>query len=169
MGNTFIEDELLKRSSDGILTPMRDNDEIKSPGLEDLIAGVTPTLSGWTTDSTDAADITDGDISTFCTTGNKITDGAYQYAYFEWDLGAFYNVLVGGVGNATATAGEPRIYLFFWNGSAWLNATNTLHTTAYVRHWSNYSGMCSKIRLGVTSSAAATIAPNIREFYVWRL
>jgi hypothetical protein len=39
-------------------------------GLEDLIADKTPTLIGWTVNPTDAADITDGDISTICDPGS---------------------------------------------------------------------------------------------------
>lgn len=138
-------------------------------GLEDLIAGVTPTLIDWTSDPTDAADITDGDISTFCTTGNKVSSGGYQYAYFEWDLGAFYNVLCGGGGHATVSAGVPAIYLYFWNGASWLISNGHVCASSTIKEFTVYSANCSKVRLGITSTVAATITPNIRNFHLWRL
>ena len=138
-------------------------------GLEDLIAGVTPTYSGWTVDPTDGANITDGDITTFCNTGNKVTGGGWQYAYFEWDLGAFYNILCTGVGNSTATAGSPYTYLTFWNGVDWdITSTNEIGRD-WLRTYIPHSIVTSKIRLGITSTEAATITPNVRDFYVWRL
>lgn len=138
-------------------------------GLEDLIAGVTPTLVDWTADPTDAADITDGDISTFCTTGNKITVGAWQFGYFEWDLGAFYNVLLSGVGGMTTDAGSPVTNASIWDGTAWIDPSGNLSGLAAVKNYINYTGFGSKVRMGITSSAAATITPNIREFHAWRL
>lgn len=135
----------------------------------DLISGVTPTLSGWTVDPTDHADITDGDISTFCTTGNKVTGAGWQYAYFEWDLGAFYNVLCGGVGASTATAGSKEIYVLLWDGAAWVTCKYNVATGTTVKSFATFTGRCSKVRLGITGDAAATITPNIREFNVWRM
>ena len=134
----------------------------------DLIAGKTPALSGWTVDPTDGADITDGNISTFCTTGNKVIGAAWQYAYFEWDLGAFYNVLISGVGQVNATAGTPELFLHFWDGAAWISSYYSMTKDA-MRAFTLSSAQCSKVRLGITADAAATITPNIREFNVWRL
>ena len=136
--------------------------------VNDLIAGVTPTLADWTVDPTDAAHITDGVISTFCTTGNKIAGGGWQYAYFEWDLGEFYDVLVGGVGVAAASAGTAQIVLKFWDGSAWV-AGAAVAVGATMRPIAVHQVNCSKVRLSIASDAAATITPNIRGFHVWRL
>ena len=138
-------------------------------GLVDLIAGKTPTLADWTNDPSDGGDITDGDITTFCTTGNKVAGAGWQYAYFEWDLGAFYTVLCTGVGNISVSAGGPNIYTKFWDGSAWITSTRPLQEFGSNRVFLPFGCECSKIRLGVTSDAAATITPNIREFHAWRL
>ncbi len=139
------------------------------PGLIDLIAGETPTFTDWTNDPTDAADITDGDISTFCTTGNKVAGGSWQYAYFEWDLGAFYSVVVGGVGAGSATVGTPKLYVEFWNGASWIRSHQLLTDGSAVRVSGVRAALCSKVRFGIASDAAATITPNIREFNIWRL
>jgi hypothetical protein len=168
MGTTFIEDELLKRSSSGILTPMRAGDVIQSPGLEDLIAGKTPTLVDWTVNPTDAADITDGDISTFCDTGS-VDAAAWQSAYFEWDLGAFYHVLCSGVGSATATAGTSHTFIDFWDGAAWKRSAVSTSNGAAAVAFVAIGALCSKVRIALTASAIATVAPNIRDFHAWRL
>ena len=138
-------------------------------GLVDLIAGVTPTFYGWTVDPTDASDITDGDISTFCTTGNKVTDGAWQYAYFEWDLGTFYNVACTLTGCAAATAGVARGFIWFCNGSDWVKNVDAIIYDEGVKTSCMVSSRASKIRLGISASVAATVTPNIREFHAWRL
>ena len=137
-------------------------------GLENLIAGVTPAYSGWTVDPTDGANITDGNIATICTTGNKVCGGAWQYAYFEWDLGDFYNVFISGVGGSTTTAGNLYTYIRFWDGGAWRSPTE--RTAGGLLNIYEVSGcLCSKVRIGIGASAAATITPNIREFHVWRI
>ena len=138
-------------------------------GLEDLIAGVTPTYSGWTVNPTDGANITDGDITTFCTTGNKVAGGGWQYGIFEWDLGAFYNIIVSGVGEICVTAGTACGYIFIWDGAAWITCASTTILGANLRNFSPYIGKGSKIRLCIGSGLAATITPNIREFHAWRL
>jgi len=138
-------------------------------GLVDLIAGKLPTFSGWDTNPTDAADITDGDITTFCTTGNKICTGGWQFAYLEWDLGALYNVSCSGVLAIIVSASTGRCFLNFWNGSAWLDTREDWMNGSTVKHCVCVGGLCSKVRLGIMSDAAATISPNIREFHVWRL
>lgn len=142
--------------------------DISETGLKDLIAYTTPTLSGWTVDPTDTADITDGDISTFCTTGNKVAGGGYQYGYMEWDLGAFYHILVAGLMRASVTAGTVALYVFFWNGSAWIQGCRMSSSSTFY-HIAPCEGLCSKVRLGFASTAAATISPNVRECNVWRI
>ena len=137
-------------------------------GLVDLIAGKTPTFGGWTTNPTDASNITDGDVSTFCTTGNKICGGGYQYGVFEWDLGSMHNVFCTGVGTSTTTAGTPYAFVYFWDGSGWINSKESVGHSS-MRAYTLYGSTCSKIRLGITSTTAATITPNIREFHAWRL
>ena len=138
--------------------------------LEDLIAGKTPTYAGWDNDPTDGADITDGDISTFCTTGDKVAGAGWAYAYFEWDLGALYDVICTGVGYAAVTAGDSFMFMYIWDGSAWIQSSSPLVSyTSSVCAMMNSGGRGSKIRMGLASSAAATITPNIREFHVWRL
>ncbi len=136
----------------------------------DLISGVTPTYSGWTVDPTDGADITDGNISTICTTGNKVAGSGWQSAIFEWDLGATYNVFVTAVGGIGVTAGNPRSNLWLYDGSSWIAATGDVFAwSGDLKVGTVYGGVCSKVRLGITSDAAATITPNIRECHVWRL
>lgn len=146
-----------------------DNDMMiqRGRGLVDLIAGITPTLVGWTVNPTDGADITDGDISTFCTTGNKVTGGGYQYAYFEWDLGAFYNVMCTGFGGCTST-GSGYVFYKLWDGAAWQSSSGRV-SSGSAEGFVAIGFRCSKVRLSLTSSAAATNSPNIREFNVWRL
>lgn len=141
----------------------------RGQGLVDLIAGVTPTFVDWTVDPTDAADITDGDISSFCTTGNKVMGAGWQRAHIEWDLGAFYNVLCSGVGTAAVTAGTEYLFVDLWNGAAWVAHSSHVLSGAAVAAFSTVSGMASQVRLSITGDAAATITPNIREFSVWRL
>lgn len=115
----------------------------------------------------DAANITDGDIETACITGNKVMGGGFQYALFEWDLGGFYDILAGGFGIASVTAGTAYVYVYFYDGSNW-------HRTINV-NWGNNPPMltvlskASKVRLALTSSAACTLTPNVREFHAWRL
>ena len=138
-------------------------------GLTDLIAGKTPTFVDWTTDPTDAANITDGDISTFCTSGDKIASGAWQIASCEYDLGGFYNVLVSGFGTADVTSGTSYVYVKFWDGSAWQVPVNHVISGSTVRPFRVNSSQCSKVLLGITSDGATTITPNIRELNVWRL
>lgn len=138
-------------------------------GLKDLIAGVTPTLTGWTADPTDQGEITDNDITTICTTGNKVAGGGYQYGYFEWDLGGLYNLLIGGVGGAGVTFGTSLIVLQIWNGAVWVSSTSFLAKNTGVVNMLSAVTSGSKVRIGLGSSVAATITPNIREFHVWRL
>lgn len=135
---------------------------------DDLIAGVTPALVGWTNNPTDPADITDGNPTTFCTTGDKNIDPAWQYAYFEWDLGGFYEVIVGGVGAVAATVGTPYAYAHYYNGSSWISSADALASST-IQVTRTFLGNCSKVRIALTSSAVGTITPNIREFHVWRL
>lgn len=144
-------------------------DGIADNRLEDLIAGVTPTLVDWTNNPTDAADITDGDITTYCTTGDKVAAGGYQDAVFEWDLGAFYNVLVTGVGAVAATAGTPAATASFYDGAAWRTGEASLVYNTGMTTFTMHGAMASKVRLEIFSNAAATITPNIREFNVWRI
>ena len=138
-------------------------------GLVDLIAGKTPTYVDWTNDPTDGEDITDGNIATFCTTGNKVTDGAWQYAYFEWNLNSIYNVICTGFGHISTTAGSGQVYISFWNGTTWYKPTAAFFYGAIPRPGTVHGDTCSKIRFGLTSDAAATITQSIREFHVWRL
>ena len=137
-------------------------------GLVDLIAGVTPTYNAWDTDPTDGADITDGDISTFCTTGNKVNAAAWDECRFEWDLGAFYNVICTGVGSSNATAGTPVVYADFYNGAGWVQSRASMFGSADT-YGGGFGGVCSKVRLSLMSSQIATLTPNIRGFHVWRL
>lgn len=152
----------IKQTADKALTAN------KSYGLIDLIANKTPTFSGWTVEPTDSNNITDNNISTFCTTGNKVAPGGYQEAFFEWDLGSFYNVLLTGAGSMAATAGTPYIWIYFYNGTNWYNPLRVSLGSSF-RHFSTVGGKCSKVRIGISSSVAATLTPNIREFNVWKL
>jgi len=137
-------------------------------GLVDLITGKLPTFSGWDADPTDGADITDGDISTFCTTGTTAAS-AYQYVYIDYDLGSFYDVFCTGVCGFGSSAGDPRMYLSFWDGAAWIRSSEYVQFGTSVRSLTQYGAMCSKVRLGIASDQISTLTPNIREFHVWRM
>jgi hypothetical protein len=141
----------------------------RGQGLVDLIAGKTPSLVDWTVDPTDGADITDGDITTFCTTGSKTTGAGWQYAYLDWDLGAMYNVLCTGALFPAVTAGSGYCYLWFWDDASWVMANDVFVSASSIRHGTAVGGLCSKVRLGITSNAAADVTPNIRELHAWRL
>lgn len=136
-------------------------------GLDDLIANVIPTFIDWTVDPTDAADTTDGDLSTVCTTGNKVAAGGYQYAYMVWDFGATYNILASMHGHTAATAGTPLLIIAFWDGSSWVNSIPNINygTT----HVVTGSSRCSRVALVLGSTAAATISPTVYDFHAWRL
>ena len=135
--------------------------------MTDLIVGVTPTYSGWTSDPTDGADITDGSLTTVCNTGSKVCSAGWEYAYFEWDLGAHTRFLVTGFGGSTATAGTAYIYPFAKYNGTWRQARSALS------EWQNtpfgMSGEGDQFRLGLTSSAASTIAPAVYGLQVWRV
>ena len=137
-------------------------------GLIDLIAGKTPTYTAWDNNPTDGANITDGDINTFCNTGNKTTGGGWQWAYIEFDLGAFYNILTTGYGAVTTNAGSSYLYIALYNGVSYHNMIQ--HATgSAIKPMLSIGGITSKIRLGFTTNVAAIYSPNIREFHVWRL
>jgi len=138
-------------------------------GLVDLIAGKTPTFSGWTVDPTDGEKITDGDISTYCTTGYKVAGSAWEYAYFEWDLGGFYNFMCTFVGCGFSSAGTINFYLFLWDGANWIRTASTISSSSWPYAGLVGGGVGSKVRLGITPDVAATITPNVREFHAWRL
>ena len=145
-------------------------DEIGRVGkLDDLIAGITPTLIDWTNDPTDAADITDGDITSFCTTGDRLATGAYNRAIFEWDLGALNNVFATGVGAVAASAGTPAASVSFYDGATWITGEASLVYNTGVTAFTMHGATCSKVQLGIYSNAIADLTPNIREFCVWRL
>lgn len=137
-------------------------------GLVDLIAGVTPTFSGWTVDPSDASDITDGSLTTFCTTGSKTLTGGWQYANFFFDLGAVYNVVASGVVGASATAGTVYYRVGLYNGAAYINSGSEVLTGTLAPAFS-YQGMASKIMISFTSTGACDLTPNFREFHAWRL
>jgi hypothetical protein len=140
-------------------------------GLVDLIAGVTPTFLYWGVDPTDAANITDGDPTTHCTTGSKVSGSGYSYAHFEWDLGGVYDVLPTGAGGAYSTGTDPQLTLYAYDGSQWGFATSPVagFTSGTIYHFPVISFRCSKMRLAMTCSSAGTTTPNIREFHLWRL
>lgn len=60
------------------------------------LAGLTPTLSAWTTNPTTPTNATDGDTTTKTGVGeaNNVT-GVKEFGYFDYDMGAIYNVLIG--------------------------------------------------------------------------
>lgn len=138
-------------------------------GLVDLIAGVTPTLVDWTNNPTNAENITDGDSTTVCNTGNKVQGGGYQFAYFEWQLGAEYDILTGGQGYLTLDAGSLHVFIFFYNNGAWHRVGEEVTTYGASAPFVAFAGRASAVRLAITSSMAATIVPSITEFNVWRL
>ena len=135
--------------------------------MTDLIVGVAPTYSGWDVDPTDGADITDGSITTVCSTGSKVCSAGWEYAYIEWDLGVHTRFLVTGFGGNTATAGTPYMYLGVEYNGTWRQCAD------YMSTWQNAPlGMSAEgagVRLGLTSSAASTIAPDVYGLQVWRV
>ena len=166
MGRSFIEKLLFKRSNEGVLSPMHDGDTI---ALTDLIAGKLPTLLGWTTDPTDAANITDGDITTFCTTGENLNAPAWNRCHFVWYFGGVYDVMISGYGKGIVSAGLPYVDLRVYDGASWVYPSTHLNTSANPTPFVVSGCQCSGVSLSLCSTADATITPDIREFCVWRL
>jgi hypothetical protein len=138
-------------------------------GLTNLIAGITPTYIGWNTDPTDGADITDGDLTTICNTGSKTLTAGYQYGVFEWTFPECY-VITGGIGSSNADAGTERTYILMYDGTDWTR--NSLYTNNYSGNKQPMmacSGLCSGVRLALTSTAPCTMTPDIRNFNVWKV
>ena len=59
---------------------------LPAPSMSDKALSVLPTISGWNTDPTNLANITDGDLGTSAVTGT-VTTSTSNYAYFIIDLG----------------------------------------------------------------------------------
>lgn len=137
-------------------------------GLKDLIVGKTPTYVDWDVDPTDGADITDGDISTICTTGTKAIGAGFQFAYIEFDLGGSHHFITGGNGQSSATAGAPYLYLFIYSNGNWERVRSQIGYYSY-RGLLSVAGYGSKVRLGFTGSAIATISPSMNQFNVWKV
>lgn len=135
--------------------------------LKNLIAGVTPTYVDWDTDPTDGANITDGSITTTCSTGSKVCGAGWQYAYIEFDLGVHTRFFVTGYGGSTATAGTPHIYPFVRYDGTWRQAS------PYLSEWQDRpfhgGGEGDRFRLGLTASAAATITPDVHGLQIWKV
>ena len=139
-------------------------------GLVDLIAGKLPTFTGWDNVPSDAADITDGDIATICTTGDKVIGAAWEYANFVYDLGGFYNVLITGAAYTGTTGANGNLFVKFWDGAAWIMSNSAgVDYTSNMQMLTVFGGRCSQVLVGITADAATTISPNIREINVWRL
>jgi len=134
---------------------------------QDLIRGVAPTFYGWDNDPTDGANITDGDTTTACVTGDaaKLIG---EWAEMRWELGGLYTVNVGFVGTSTATAGTPYIDVYLYNG---VDSTTTRSSLSAGNRCvgTSLTAQCSRITLSFVSSADATLGPNIRELTAWRL
>ena len=135
-------------------------------GLKDLIAGKLPVFTGWTVDPTDAGDITDNDPTTVCTTGSA-NIGAYVQRQITYDLGSLKNVMLEVSGKCVTTAGTPRLYVYAYNGSAWVQMSDIAGSTSELVITGG--GMFSKVRLAFTATSAGTISPYVRRFGVWRL
>ena len=149
-------------------TTIKETKKPNSYGLTDLLANKTPTYSGWTVNPTDGSNMTDGNITTFCNTGNKVAAGGWQWGYIYFDLGAFYNVLITGFGGTTTDAGSGYFYIALYDGA---NYQNMHYHSAdkNPRPMITASGVTSRIRLALTTNGAATFSPNIRELHAWRL
>jgi len=134
---------------------------------QDLIRGVTPTYIGWDNDPTDGANITDGDTTTACTTGDAVKLAGVGIE-MRWELGGLYTVNVGFVGTANATAGTPYIDMYLYNGVNSVTTRSSLSAGAFCVGTS-LTMLCSRITLVLVASADATLTPNIREVTAWRL
>ena len=122
MGTTFIEDELLKRSSSGILTPMRSGDVIQSSQLA-MTTSSDP--AGDAAVTTAIIDEFGGVIITLTGAGNAQTlqsptsSTAGKSFTVVSDNGNGANTIE--VGGITLSAGEAQ--KFIWDGSAWVAVT----------------------------------------------
>lgn len=124
MGTTFIEDELLKRSSSGILTPMRDGDVIQSSVLA-MTTSSDPALNAAV--STAIIDEFGGVIITLTGGGNAQTlqsptssTAGKSFTVVSDDGNGVHTIEVNGI---TLSASEAQ--RFIWDGSAWV-ATNAV-------------------------------------------
>ena len=143
--------------------------QLEGKGFIDLIAGITPELSDWSVDPTDANHLTDGDITTHCETGNKVITAGWQKAYITWTFDKMYDVLLTGVGKISSTAPSGFLFPYFFDGTNWVVGFSHVLTGETEKVMAIYGGKCSKIRFGVTGSAAGTITPSIRELHAWRV
>ena len=142
----------------------------RGKGLVDLVAGKQPIFSGWTNNPTDAVDITDGDPTTICTTGDKVCGGGYQECYIEYDLGGSYDVIVNGLGYTHVLAGGGRLYIQGYDGANWMSSYSAANNTQSLLTWASVGFQhVSKIRTRHYSDGATTISPQIGFISVWRL
>lgn len=122
MGTNFIEDELLKRSSLGILTPMCDGDIIQTSILP-MTTSADPALNAAV--STAIIDVYGGVIITLTGAGNaqtlqdptSVTAGKNFTVVSDNGNGA-HTIEVNGI---TLSASEAQ--RFIWDGSAWISVT----------------------------------------------
>ena len=136
------------------------------PGTVDLIAGKLPVFAGWTVDPADAAYITDNDPTTVCSTGSAVIS-AYSQVQITYDLGSLRNVLLEVTGKCVASAGTPRMYIYAYTGSSWIQMSDISGSTSEVVITG--CGRFTHVRLAFTATANSTISPYVRRFGAWQL
>jgi hypothetical protein len=139
--------------------------------MENLLHNLQPVLSGWDTDPTDAANLTDDNVETLCTTGEKTMTGGWQNGYFTYDLGKNYKILVGGVGSLTISAGTGKILIEAKYNGTWYGTDSraSIDVSEKLMAIKPFFVFASELRLICTNSAASTISPHINQVYAYKL
>lgn len=138
--------------------------------LVDRLSGITPIVSGWDTSPTNLANSTDGDFTTSTGIGQEDNISAWTYgsAYFEFDMGAIYLVVILGyftVGNTYSSGQNAGVMLWgSTDGNTW--TTSKSNADYLVASWCNDSDIhvfapaafsyCRYIRLRCTNPGSNT-------------
>ena len=147
---------------------------ISSLILNNVLRGILGVASGWDTDPTNLANMTDGDLATVTGTGSKVVWVAEDYGRIVFDLGSIKTVLVGGRVGIWSTAGGITAYVessddnvnwkrtyvaVFW---AYSSGEYVIYTQGHLA-----TGRYIQIRFYV--DAAATAYAKIYEVMAWEL
>jgi len=136
---------------------------LRRPPVHDALLGKIPIFSGWTVDPTDSANLTDGDITTAMTTGNKVLSGGWQRAYIDFSLpSGWYHVTL--LGRVICAASTGYMHLF---GDA-IQVRSTFGDEANLFcHGSAY--VTDQLRLSLTASGASTVSPSLYRLSAFRM
>lgn len=79
--------------------------------LMNILRGILPVASGWTTAPTDLANVTDGDIATVTGTGSKNIAAGAVVGYLTFDLGSVKTCIVGARCGVWSATGNSQLFI----------------------------------------------------------